>query len=157
MSDNTYANQVALVNAGGANIGETAVSTFAHRLVDVNGNQAGIQTPTALVDGATITCTLVLGQTFVGSCTIAGNRTLVLSGAGLVAGARFRLYITQSGSTRTLTLSVGGSTGITAHLSGPSGPGSSKFALSTTDTYVDIVDGVYDGTNVYSTVTTHIA
>lgn len=160
MADNTYPNASALVTAGLAQVGETPIATFSHARADVNGNPLdGIPAaPTALTDGATITWAVGVSLTAVASVTLAGSRTLVISGAAFIAGWRGILLVTQDGTgSRTLTLSVGGSTGITALKAGPTGAGSNLILLTATASKTDLVELFYNGTNVYSRTTVAIA
>jgi len=93
---------------------------------------------TTLTDGATVTWTVTGKREDMAQLTIAGARTLAISGAS--AGFRGALHITESGSSRSLALpasSIVANTGAGAiALTGSSG-GKQKWTVS------------YDGTNYW--------
>lgn len=100
---------------------------------------------TALTDGATISWAVGSALNAFSSVTIAGNRTLNVS--GLVIGGNYVSRITQD-ATGSRTLTPG--TGCTWKALG--GAGSGTFALSTAANTVDHIAFYYDGTTCWATV-----
>jgi hypothetical protein len=95
--------------------------------------------PVSLTDGATITWTAVAGQHQSAKVTLAGNRTLAISGPA--AGMYFTLFVTQDATgSRTLALPSGSKV-----ISG----GGGAITLTTTASATDILTAYYDGTNYW--------
>lgn len=96
-----------------------------------------------LTDGATITWTADASRTSQqAKVTLAGNRTLAISGAA--DGMTFRLRVTQDGTGgRTLTLPAG---------SKVAGGGAGVVTLSAAAGKVDLLEGYFDGTNYWWTI-----
>ena len=124
-----------LIDTTGAVVGDV--------LVVKTGPVAGFATvlPTfqALTDGATITWTVTGKPSDVATVTLAGNRTLAITGAA--AGYCGILIVKQDGTgTRTLALPSG---------SKVRDGGAGAIVLSTAASKVDVLGWIYDGTSYF--------
>lgn len=129
-------------SAGSLSAGELAVNTadgklFAKRddgtVLDITGGTPGVQT---LTDAATISWAVGVYQT--STVTLGGNRVLA-NPTGLVAGGYYTLIVKQD-ATGGRTLSYG-----TAF----KWAGGTAFVLSTAANAIDVLNFIYDGTNLY--------
>lgn len=103
---------------------------------------------TGQTDGATITWALGSALVASGSVTLAGSRTLAITGP--VSGGSYVLRVTQDGTgSRALTLGTGCTWKV-------SGGGSGAVTLSTAPGTVDVLAFMYDGANCLATLTKNL-